>query len=228
MDSGGYVDENYHVPARNIDGLDRTNRVTLSGVYLLPVGRGRSFLSTAPRAVDAAIGGWELSGLYIYMTGTPWGAPSNYIQNAYVQPHIEKATGFIRLVAPCAEQYVQNSTNPSLWQLQQLTLYQTDVTCHGPDFQAVPSYGETLDTIYSGIRLPRVQQFDTSLSKNFKLIERLGLQIRIDAFNVLNHPLWSEGPDGNIQDSTFGTIERGPTGQSNLPRQVQLSAKVSW
>jgi hypothetical protein len=228
MDSGGFTDENYQVPSRSIDALDRTNRITLSGVYLLPIGRGRSLLSNAPRVVDAAIGGWELSSLYIYMTGTPWGASNNYIQSAYVRPHIERATGFIRLVAPCAEQYVQSATNPSLWQLQPFTLYQTDVNCHGSDFQAVPQYGKTTNTVYSGIRLPRVQQFDTSLSKNFKIVERLGLQIRVDAFNVLNHPLWSEGPDNNFNDSTFGTIERGPSGQSNLPRQVQLSAKVSW
>jgi hypothetical protein len=124
---------------------------------------------------------------------------------------------------------VQNPNNPSQWQLQSLdSLYQTDVTCHGPDIQAVPSYGENTNNIYSGIRLPRVQQFDTSLAKNFQIVQRLALQIRVDAFNVLNHPLWSEGPDGNINDSTFGTIERGPWGQSNLPRQVQLSAKLSW
>jgi len=229
MDSGGWADETYQVPSRNIDGLDRTNRVTLSGVYLLPVGRGRTFLSNAPRPVDAVIGGWELSSLYIYMTGTPWGAPDNVIQSPYVQPHIEKATGFIRLAAPCSEQYVQNPNNPSQWQLQSLdSLYETDVTCHGPDFQVVPSYGENTNSIYSGIRLPRIQQFDASLAKNFKIVQRLGVQIRVDAFNVLNHPLWSEAPDGNLNDSTFGTIERGPTGQSNLPRQVQLSAKVSW
>ena len=228
MNSGGWADEQYQVHSRTIDGQDRTNRITLSGVYLLPVGRGRSFLAKAPRVVDAAIGGWELSSLYIYQTGTPWGAPNNVIQSAYVHPHIEQATGFIRLAAPCAQQYVRSTANPSVWQLQPLQLYQSDVTCNGADFQAVPQYGQSTNTVYSGIRLPRTQQFDTSLAKNFQLVERLGLQIRVDAFNVLNHPLWSTAPDGNLNDSTFGVIERGPWGQSNLPRQVQLSAKISW
>jgi hypothetical protein len=228
MDSGGWADETYQIRSRTIDAQDRTNRVTLSGVYLLPVGRNRSFLATMPRVADAAIGGWELSGLYIYQTGTPWGGANNQISSAYIHPHIEQSTGFIRLAAPCAEQYVRNSANPSLWQLQPLNLYQTDVTCNGPAFQILPQFGETTNTVYSGIRLPRTQQFDTSLAKNFALYERLGLQIRIDAFNVLNHPLWSSAPDNNLNDSTFGTIERGPTGQSNLPRQIQLSAKVSW
>jgi hypothetical protein len=50
----------------------------------------------------------------------------------------------------------------------------------------------------------------------------------MEAFNVLNHPLWAENPDGSTNDSSFGTIERGPSGQSNLPRQMQLSAKITW
>jgi hypothetical protein len=60
------------------------------------------------------------------------------------------------------------------------------------------------------------------------MFEGTSLQIRAEAFNVLNHPLWSENPDGSTNDSTFGTIERGPWGQSNLPRQMQLSAKIIW
>jgi uncharacterized Fe-S cluster protein YjdI len=54
------------------------------------------------------------------------------------------------------------------------------------------------------------------------------LQVRAEAFNVFNHPLWAENPDNSTNDSTFGMIERGPSGQSNLPRQLQLSAKIVW
>jgi hypothetical protein len=52
--------------------------------------------------------------------------------------------------------------------------------------------------------------------------------MRLEAFNAPNHPLWSQGPDGTIQDSTFGEILKGPWGQNNTPRQLQLSAKVVW
>jgi hypothetical protein len=228
MDAGGYTDQTYRVQSRSIDPNDRTHRITLSGVYLLPVGRGRTFLSNANRIVDGVIGGWELSSLYIYQTGTPWGIPGSttYLQNAYVHPHIQQNNGFIRLAAACAEQYKEN--NAGVYQLVQLP-FDYDGTCsQGPNFQQVPSYGETPNTVYSGIRLPRMHQFDSSLAKNFQIVERLRLQIRMDAFNVLNHPLWSESPDGNTNDSTFGLIERGPSGQSNLPRQIQLSAKLVW
>ena len=225
MDAGGWTDETYRVPARSIDGSDVTTRITISGVYLLPVGRGRSFLGNANRIVDGAIGGWELSSLYIFQTGQPWGVPNNYIHNAYVKPHIQKDDGFIRLVAACVEQYKENSAG--VYGLVQLP-YDYDGTCPQADFQQVPNYGANTNTVYSGIRLPRVQQFDTGLSKNFSIIERMKLQIRVEAFNALNHPLWAESPDGNTNDSTFGLIEKGPWGQSNLPRQIELSAKLVW
>ncbi len=227
MDEGGFADTIYRVRSRSIDGNDRTHRITLSGVYLLPVGRGRTFLGRANRIVDGVIGGWELGSLYVYQTGTPWGIPggTNYIGNAYVKPHIQQENGFIRLVAPCTEQYREDSSGK--YSLAQLP-FDYDGSCSQPNFLQVPSYGETLNTVYSGIRLPRSHQFDTNLSKNFALYERLSLQLRLEAFNVLNHPLWSEAPDSNTNDSTFGEIEKGPSGQSNLPRQVQISAKISW
>ena len=93
---------------------------------------------------------------------------------------------------------------------------------------AVPSYAPYPDNIYTGIRLPKTHQFDVNLSKNFTLYENMKLQMRMEAFNVLNHPLWAENPDGSTNDSSFGTITRGPTGQSNLARQMQLSAKIVW
>jgi hypothetical protein len=181
--------------------------------------------------VDGVLGGWELGSLYIYQTGGPWVVPDNpyenYIRSAYVKPHIQKDNGFIRLVAACAEQYQENQTT-GVYSLQQLP-FDYDGSCsQGASFQQVPNYGETRNTVYTGIRLPRTQQFDANLSKNFGIVDRLKLQIRLEAFNVLNHPLWSEQPDDSTNDSTFGLIERGPTGPSNLPRQMQLSAKIVW
>ena len=230
MDSGGWKDTNYRVPSRSIDSNDYTHRVTLSGVYQLPVGTGALILPNANKALNNIIGGWELGALYVYHTGSPWAVPNNpneqYIHNAYVKPHIQKDDGYLRLAAACADNYVENSAG--VYKLTALS-FDYDGTCtNGPDFVAVPSYGETTNTVYTGIRIPRVQQFDANLSKNFKLYNALGLQIRLEAFNALNHPLWSEKPDGSTEDSTFGLIEKGPTGQSNLPRQMQLMVKVTW
>ena len=231
LDAGGFQDTTFRVPFRRIDSNDRTHRVTLSGVYLLPVGRGRTYLGNSNRIVDGLIGGWEVGALYVYQTGVPYLVPGqdNQIASPYIHPHIQKDNGFIRLVAACVEEYQENSAG--VYSLVQLPQYDNDTPCVQPNLLRVPNsnFGPNTNNIYTGVRLPRIQQFDTNLSKNFALYERLTLQLRIEAFNVLNHPLWSGGVDTNFNDSAFGEIPRGAgTGQSNLPRQMQLSAKISW
>lgn len=231
MDEGGWKDENYRNRYRHIDGNDRTHRITLSGVYVLPFGRGRTILPKSNRLVDAFIGGWELGSLYIYETGWPWSVPSNpnenYIHSARLNRYTEQSTGYIRGVEPCVEQWQQDS-DTNQWNLKQLTNYQYDGTCKQMDFHVVPQYGALYDTVYSQIRVPSNHQFDANFSKNFDIYERMKLQVRWEAFNVLNHPLWQEGYEGSAQDTNFGTIEKGPWGQSNLPRQMQLALKLIW
>jgi hypothetical protein len=183
------------------------------------------------RIADAAIGGWELGSLYIFQSGSPWILPGNpneiYLHNAYVKPHVQADNGYIRLAAACAEQYSEPKGS-TVYGLVPLA-YDYDGTCpNGANFLQQPSYAPYPDNIYTGIRLLRTHQFDANLSKNFTLPETLRLQVRLEAFNVLNHPLWAQGPDGSSNDTSFGTITRGPSGQSNLARQLQLSAKVIW
>ena len=125
-------------------------------------------------------------------------------------------------------EYQQNSSG--VYVNAPLTYFDNDTPCTQPNLQRVPdaTYGPNTNTVYTGVRVPSIYQWDTNVSKNFKLYERLSLQTRLEAFNVLNHPLWSEGPDTNFNDPHFGEIQRGNSGQSNLPRYLQLSAKISW
>ena len=57
-------------PTKMISDLDVTNRLSLSGIYALPFGRGRSSAGVGP-LTDALIGGWQLQGVYTYQTGFP-------------------------------------------------------------------------------------------------------------------------------------------------------------
>lgn len=229
MDAGGWVDTTYRVPIRKIDDQDRTHRITLSGVYLLPIGRGHKILGSTNRLVDAVIGGWELGGLYVYETGRPWKVPNNpnvrYTHNAWVPRKIE-STGYIRGVAACASKWSQDSNGK--WSLNPLTNYNYSGSCSQSSFVVNPDYGALTNTVYTGIRIPSNHQFDSNLSKNFGIYENMKLQLRIESFNTFNHPLWQQDYVGSVNDTDFGTIQRGPTGQSNLPRQTQIAIKILW
>ena len=80
-------------------------------------------------------------------------------------------------------------------------------------------------------------QFDLSLAKKFELTERIHLQFRADAFNVLNHPNFTN-PQGLVfygptqQQSTMmlnqGLGGLNPLFQEGGPRSLQLSLRLTF
>jgi hypothetical protein len=76
---------------------------------------------------------------------------------------------------------------------------------------------------------PGFHNTDLSIVKNVRPTGRVGLQFRIDIFDVFNHPNF--GPPGNVVGSpTFGKITRTrlPTGESGSSRQIQLATKLTF
>jgi hypothetical protein len=46
------------------------HRVSAAGTYELPFGKGKPFLSTLPRVADAVIGGWQITGVLTFTSGS--------------------------------------------------------------------------------------------------------------------------------------------------------------
>ncbi|MDQ2900396.1 MAG: hypothetical protein M3Y07_11440, partial [Acidobacteriota bacterium] len=74
---------------------------------------------------------------------------------------------------------------------------------------------------YTGVRAAWTRNLDFSLFKNFKFMERFNLEFRAEAFNLTNTPVFS-APGATINGANFGVV----TGQSNLPRNMQLALKL--
>jgi hypothetical protein len=72
---------------------------------------------------------------------------------------------------------------------------------------------------------PGIQNFDLALIKRVSFDRARNLEIRLEAFNLFNHPQFY-GPgavDGNIASPTFGNIEAAAA-----PRFLQLAAKFTF
>ena len=69
---------------------------------------------------------------------------------------------------------------------------------------------------------PGFQRWDTSLFKNFKIGERVGVQLRLETFNTFNHGSPSSVDTGR-DDGSFGAV----TGY-HIPRNVQIGGKVNF
>ncbi len=57
---------------RSVSDFDTRNLITLDWVYQLPFGHGRAFAGSSGRLLDAAIGGWQWTGLTRWTSGLPF------------------------------------------------------------------------------------------------------------------------------------------------------------
>ena len=85
------------------------------------------------------------------------------------------------------------------------------------------TYGNTPRTGVFGLEEPSSFGADLSVRREFSLREPLKLIFQADAINALNLVNFS-APPTNITSSNFGKI----AGQSNRPRELQLSARVTF
>jgi hypothetical protein len=75
---------------------------------------------------------------------------------------------------------------------------------------------------------PGFENVDLALIKNTKISERINFQIRMDAFDLLNHPNYGQ-PNGTVGPNLgIITSTRFPTGDSGSSRQLQVAAKIKF
>ena len=74
---------------------------------------------------------------------------------------------------------------------------------------------------------PAFQTFDVAIHKRITMPfnENHALQLRLEAFNVFNHPVWN-APNGNITSGQFGVITS--TAAAVNMRQLQVGLKYSF
>ena len=75
---------------------------------------------------------------------------------------------------------------------------------------------------------PKVRTFwgqneNVSIAKSFPIRENFRVDLRAEAFNILNRTIFGTGST-NLDSATFGLV----TNQANDPRQMQLALKVYW
>jgi hypothetical protein len=74
----------------------------------------------------------------------------------------------------------------------------------------------------NSVRGPSFYQLDLGLSKIFEVSRQGRLELRLEAFNILNKTNF-RAPEGNRSLASFGTITA-----TYDPRQIQLGVKLSF
>ena len=75
MEANGFLNEMDKDPYYQIADYDIPHRISVSGIYELPFGKGRSFGAQAPKWANYVIGGWQVQAIWSWQSGTPlaWG-----------------------------------------------------------------------------------------------------------------------------------------------------------
>ncbi len=195
---------------------NRPHRITASGVWDVPLGKGASGFR------KVVLGGWSMAPSFIYQSGRPWNLPDNLIivKDPYV-PVDRKSGQFIRGVQPCVAQRQANGS-------YQLLPYSVAAGCTEPYFLIrEPHQTRTTPFHDERLRRPAFMQIDLNLAKTTQIAKRIKLQLRVEAFNLLNSAMYDERDYNRGElNNEFGTINKNTTTQSNFPRFVQLGFKL--
>jgi hypothetical protein len=193
-----------------VSSTNRPHVFTLAYVYDLPFGKGKPHMSDTHPVVNAVLGNWSISAVHRYQSGAPISvggctqtmAGAGAARCSYVAGQ--------QLLNPNWDPKVQNSPY-----LNRAAFFQPANFTYGD----VPA---TIPQLYQ----PNQLNEDVAVSKNFPFgsNERRNIEFRASAFNVANRHLLG-GLQTSITNATFGTFTNP---QSNLPRNLQFSLRVSF
>jgi hypothetical protein len=225
-------------------GLDRGNsefdvrhRVAISAVYETPFGKN----TTGWRS--QLLGGWSIAPIFTANTGTPFSifdctnaaqiCPRSFttqslqLDNSNIGPQVGPN---LYNYVPTPQDLAGVYTNP--------TLGISDFgDCAPGTAPGACTFPATM-TRRNSFRGPGHYNLDLGVYKGFKVTERVGLQLRAEAFNLLNHAnLYVLGETADVS-SPFVQAKRGGGGNSTLGiapgqdtrehRNLQLGVKLTF
>jgi len=201
---------------RNIRGNDvgvRRSRFLLSGLYQLPLGRGKVFLSHSNRFVDQALGGWQVSTIALAETGpnlTPYDSNPNNSQ-ANLAEGDRAAVIRPDRIGNCD---LDNPT-PNGW-FNRAAFVNTPVGA-----------GRTGNSGVGICQGPGTVTIAAGLAKGFTLTERVRMRFEATFTNMLNHPNFA-APSMDVSSSNFGVTQSVQSSENGGNRVGQLSLRIDF
>ena len=193
--------------------FDTRHRFVASYVYSLPFGRGKRFGGNMNRALDAAVGGWQVGGVTTFQQGFPFSvtAPD---QGGILNAFSQRAD----LVAGC---------DPTKGFSKSIHQWFNTSCFTAPLAGAFGNSGRNILT------QPGINNWDMNLGKTFTFTERVSFQFRAEAFNVFNHTQYGVNPNVGGAASSIannvantGVVPFGAIQSARPARVMQLGGKL--
>jgi hypothetical protein len=206
--------------------FDQRHVFNMSGIYELPIGKGKAFAGNTNRFANTLIGDWSLNGIYTYQSGEPFTVRSGVLTANFTSQSRAALKPGVSL--PQAE-------------LQSKAGVVGPVFFQNADAFTYPAPGDVGlgRNIFQG---PSYWNLDASLSKGFGITERIRMIFRAEAFNALNHPNFRNPRDASVGSPaitsgvfgqaccvTLSTVSSATTNQNGESwRVLQLALKLTF
>ncbi len=195
---------------------DVPHRFVMSGIWELPFGRQRRWGSSANRLVDGFIGGWSVQAIGQVQSGRPI---SFHDRNIYFGGDLNSVkTSFT------------GDKNQPVFDISGFYFHDAAVQTNGVDDPAKQRADQRIrlasniryfPSRIEGLRSHPLNLWDISFVKQVRLNDRVRAQFHVELLNAFNHPIFSN-PNTDPTNADFGKV----TSQANLPRDIQLAAKI--
>jgi hypothetical protein len=202
---------------RGVSRFDVRHSVNAFGLWEVPVGRGKHFGSHMNRALDAIIGGWEMSATYRQTSALPFSISdgsrwaTNWQLSSFAQPNGKPVPATV-------------------------SIHNTPATGGGPNLwidpnAAVAGFREALPGETGSRNTLRGEGFfniDTALSKRFTMpwSEKQNLQFRWESYNLTNTVMMDplSASVSLTGTSTFGRL----SSQLGSARQMEFALRFNF
>lgn len=188
---------------------DARHRLALNFIWEIP-------FALANPVVNAVLGGWQLNGLALFQSGTPF-----TVTCGFAYPRCDFNADGVNNDRVNMPSFGTDLGNPSQddWFSGVFT---------AADFP-LPGQGSVGNEERNAFRGPGFRNVDFSLVKNFDLplgARTSNLQVRVETFNAFN---WVNllNPNANTNNANFGRVT-GVRGATGGPRVVQLGVRFSF
>ncbi|MDX2179928.1 MAG: carboxypeptidase-like regulatory domain-containing protein [Bryobacteraceae bacterium] len=202
---------------RGLSIQDIPQKLVVTYLYDIPIGKGRKWFG-APSGVgqkvaEKVVGGWAVSGFTTIQSGYPL----QIIQN----DNYTGGQGWGRLRPTLTGDYFAGTS--SVRDAVGFPAQAKGRYINRNAFAITNRYGiGTVPHVLPNMRQPRFNVTDLAVMKDFRFTERSFLQIRLEAQNAFNHPVFTLGAnEQNIQNANFGTFN----GTLSQPRNMQFGAR---
>ncbi len=195
----------------SLSGNHAPHRMVFSPVYELPFGRGKRFGLRG--AADKLLGGWQISGIYTFQSGSPFGVTVLNGARDVKGDNAADATLYADLVGAPDH---PNRGEPALGGRRGVLWTNEDGFAAPAPFTLGNAGRKVPGTLGPGT--PHI--FNIALSKNTQVSERLRIQFRWETFNSFNTPEFNN-PRDQVGQSGFGVVNAG-----NSHREMQMGLKL--